>query len=167
MPGFIERHMIAKSSHSFLFTGLLALGLVALTPLAAAQENAAPDEPQARHQHMKMMKDPAARAARMTEHIAEIAGLSDQQRAQVAAINEKFATGLQARMKANRDQAKSMREEMKSLRDEQKAALREVLSDEQYIKVLEAGMERGHKRGKNMRKRMMKRQHRGEGDRGK
>ena len=92
--------------------------------------------------------DPYERAERQTERMKEQLGLSDEQTEQVSEINIAAAEKMQeARQSANGDR-EAMRGKMMSIRQETDAALKEVLTEEQWTKLAAARQEMRQNRGR-------------------
>ncbi len=120
---------------------VLAAGLL-LAPSVMAQDKAG------KEQHT-----PEERAAKHTEHMTKELGLSADQTAKVADINQRYATAL-GEVKESTAERDAKREQAKGMRDRRDQELKQVLTAEQYAKMLEL---RKQKQGE------MKARHKGTG----
>ena len=102
-----------KTSQAILFSLLFLLGAASVT----AQSAHRPDRP-----------DPAERAEKQAERMATVLDLTPEQTARVKEINESFAQQAAA-------EREEMRKHRESMREERKAALKSVLTEEQFAKM--------------------------------
>ncbi len=116
----------------------MAAALLMAPQLQAQDKSTSPDMHHAR-QHDgkgKAQKDPAARAEDTTERMTKQLGLSEEQAAKVAVINSTYAE----KMKAERAQSEADREarktRMRAMKDARDAELKNVLTPEQFEKML-------------------------------
>lgn len=111
-----------KTTKAILFPFLFLLG-------AATISAQTPDRP-----------DPAERAEKQAERMAVVLDLTPEQVAQVKEINQAFAE----RMTGEREEVRKQRE---ALQEERKAALKAVLTEEQFTKMEALRDQRTERRG--------------------
>ncbi|GAF04443.1 DUF4890 domain-containing protein [Saccharicrinis fermentans] len=93
------------------------------------------------------MGTPEEMAQKQTERMKESLNLSDEQEAKVKSINLEFAEKQQELVNSSSGDRTAMRESMKTIREDKKAALKKVLTDEQYKKMETQEKETGERRG--------------------
>jgi hypothetical protein len=91
-------------------------------------------------------RDPEARAERMAERLTIVLELSDEQSEEVEAFAISHAEKVHDLREKHREAA---REEMKALEEERRAAMKSILTEEQFVK-LEA-LEARHTKGRERR----------------
>ncbi len=92
--------------------------------------------------------DPVQRAEMQTKMMVDSLSLSSKQSEKVKEINLKYATEMKEARSQNPDgDREKMRSAMDALRTEQYAALKTVLTKEQYDHWLKIGAEMGQRRG--------------------
>ena len=93
-------------------------------------------------------------AERQTKHMTKALELDEAQTAQVKDLNFKFAEKMQAAREEAGDDRAAMRENRKALQEERKAAMKEVLTEAQFVEFekLEAEHMGRRKKGKGKKK---------------
>ncbi|MBN3581423.1 DUF4890 domain-containing protein [Algoriphagus aestuarii] len=119
----------------------IAMLLVLLTGITAmAQDTKTKERP-----------TPEERAQKQTEMMAKQLELSEDQKAQILAINLENAKKREGEMEARKAEMDARREEMKALREEMKSqdeAIKEVLTEEQRAKWEEIKQSQKDRRGR-------------------
>ena len=111
-------------------TIFLSMAMAFVTFTAFAQENAAV----ASHGQMQSKMTVEERAKRQTDRITAVAQLSTDQYNKVLAINKDFAAQKDA-LRASATQGDDMKAKFKALTEKQDAAVKAVLTADQYAKV--------------------------------
>lgn len=110
-----------------------------------------------RPEHKKL--DPKERAEKMSQKLKTDLSLSEEQYAQVLALNTENAEKSIEKREALKEEMKENREAMKLEREAYNENLKEILTQEQYIKFLEMKTEqRGKMRKKRAPRKRMQRQ---------
>jgi len=117
-------------------TLFLSMAMAFVTFTAFAQENAAA----APHAQMQGKMTVEERAKRQTDRINATAQLSTDQYNKVLEINKNFA-GQKDALRASGTQGEDLKAQFKALNDKQEAAVKAVLTADQYAKVQAAKKE--------------------------
>ncbi len=123
----------------------IILMLLALLPMFAIAQNAQPK------------KTVDERVQDQTERMAKDLNLSEEQKAKVATINEKYLEEAKVRKDEAKAEKQARLEEAKNRADARDAELKAVLTEEQYAKHLEMKASKQEKRREKIEKWKQKR----------